>query len=163
MAVYEGFGTLSKPAIKKKGQTELIGLMVIVLLLIFLGMVYIGFVSFKESSVLPTIRANIEAENALKSVMKVKIQDDVFYGGNMTIEELMVACSDDTSMCVVLEDALEEVYNVVLKPTEDFSFSFYTGDEKVYEFGVCGLGVVASYSFIKDYVFYEAKLKLCRD
>jgi len=44
----------------RQGQSEIIGLLAIVLLLIFLGVAYLGFVSFREESYLPTIRTNKE-------------------------------------------------------------------------------------------------------
>lgn len=146
----------------RKGQTEIVGLLAIVILLIFLGMVYLGFVSFREESILPTLRTNIEAENALKAVMKVEVEENAVYGTNMKVEEILVNCRGDISLCVVLEGVLNDIYGQILAPNEDFSFAFYADNEKIYEFGTCGLGVVASYSFIKDYVFYDVKLKLCK-
>ena len=143
----------------KRGQTEIIGLMVIVILLIFLGVTYLSFVSFKEKSILPTLRTNIEADNALKAVMKVGIEEV----GWKTVEEMVVGCNGDVGECEVLEDGLNEVFGEILTPREEFSFAFYADDVKIVEFGSCGLGVVASYSFIKDYVFYETKLKLCKN
>ncbi|MBT4207944.1 hypothetical protein HOE22_06325, partial [Candidatus Woesearchaeota archaeon] len=50
-----------------KGQSEIVGLMVIVVILILMGMFYLGFSNIADSKSSVGERRGLEAENALKS------------------------------------------------------------------------------------------------
>ena len=52
----------------RKGQSEVIGLMVIVLILIFMGVLYLGFANLAGNDTLASQRVGIETENALNAV-----------------------------------------------------------------------------------------------
>ncbi len=139
-----------------KAQTEIVGLLVIVILLIFLALIYIGFTAIKQDSLLPSLRTNIEVDNTLKALMKVPVGQNA-----ESVEELLISCSLGLEGCVGLEDGVKEVLGVILKPNQAFSFVGVADDEEIVSFGVCEYGIVASYSFIKNSVFYESKLKIC--
>ncbi len=140
--------------LESKGQSEVIGLMVIVVILILMGMFYLGFSNIADSKSSVGERRGLEAENALKAVMKLDLED---YGAN--VEDLVVNCGNGD--CSGLESALIDVYSVVLRPGESYKFSAYIDGVKIYEFGECNLGLVSSYPFPKNGLFYEVKFKLC--
>ena len=141
----------------KRAQTEVIGLLVIVILLVFFGLIYLGFASMKDSNGLESLRTNIEGENALNALMKVKMGD---YEG-MTVEEMIIKCSVDSEGCRMLEEGIARAYEVILRPGVEYGFKAFREDEEIHGFGNCEVGIVSSYIFIEDGVAYEAALKLC--
>ena len=136
-----------------KGQSEIVGLMVIVVILILMGMFYLGFSNIADSKSSVGERRGLEAENALKSVMQLDLE------GLGNIKGLVVECGNGN--CSGLESALIEVYSVVLRPGESYKFSAYIDGVEIYEYGACNLGLVSSYPFPKNGLFYEVKFKLC--
>ena len=140
-----------------KGQSEVIGLLVIVMILVFLGVIYLGFSNFAQSSSYGSERESIEAENALKALMKVDLPEYT----NRTLEGLIVDCANAINQCEGLEVALTKAYRVILRPETAFSFFVSKEREEVYSLGNCDLGLFSSYVFVHNGVSYEAKLKLC--
>jgi hypothetical protein len=100
---------------------------------------------------------NIESENALKALMKVRMEG---YEG-MTIEEMIVDCSINSMSCRMLEEAITGAYGIILKHGTEFGFKAYKEDEEIHAFGSCAIGIVSSYIFIENSIAYEATLKLC--
>lgn len=141
----------------RKGQSEVIGLMVIVLILIFMGVLYLGFANLAGNDTLASQRVGIETENALNAVLRVNLENY----GDKTIQDLIVECGNGFG-CNELESALNEVYSEVLKPGTKFGYWAYLEDEEIYATSVCQIGIVSSYVFVRDGIFYEAKLRLCK-
>tara|TARA_Y100000310_G_scaffold340265_1_gene435405 strand:- start:2639 stop:3121 length:483 start_codon:yes stop_codon:yes gene_type:complete len=158
MEAYEGMHPFKTRQKTRKGQTEVMGLLVIVILLVFLGLIYLGFVMSKGPGELSTIRTNIEAENSLKAVMNVNL-DDI---DDKSVVDMVVDCGYDAQKCNLLENALKDVFGVILKPEEDFSYSVAMDEDEILAFGNCELGIVSRYAFIKDGIYYESSLKICR-
>ena len=140
-----------------RGQSEVIGLLVIVIILVFLGLIYLGFSNIAQSVSYGDERTSIEAENALKALMKVNIEGY----DEKTLEDMIVDCGNDVNKCEILEMALEMAYSVILKPGTEFSFFVQREGEEVYAIGNCDLGLFSSYTIVENGVVYEAKLKLC--
>ncbi len=140
-----------------RGQSEVIGLLVIVIILVFLGLIYLGFSNIAQSVSYGDERTSIEAENALKALMKVNIEG---YDGK-TLEDMVVDCGNDFNKCEMLEMALKKAYNVILRPGTEFSFFVQRDEEEVFAIGSCDLGLFSSYTIVENGVVYEAKLKLC--
>lgn len=141
----------------RKGQSEVIGLMVIVLILIFMGVLYLGFANLAGNDTLASQRVGIETENALNAVLRVNLESY----GDKTVQDLIVECGNGFG-CNELESALNEVYGEVLKPGTQFSYWAYLEDEEIYATSACQIGIVSSYVFVRDGFFYEAKLRLCK-
>mgnify|MGYP004006925947 FL=1 len=118
-----------------------------------MGMFYLGFSNIADSKSSVGERRGLEAENALKSVMQLDLE------GLGNIEGLVVECGNGN--CSGLESTLIEVYSVVLRPGESYKFSAYIDGVEIYEYGACNLGLVSSYPFPKNGLFYEVKFKLC--
>lgn len=142
----------------KKGQSEVIGLLVIVVILIFMGVVYLGFVNLAGSGSLSSQRAGMETENALNALVRVNLDD---YGGK-TVQDLVVECAAGRG-CNSLELALNDIYGAVLRPGTDFSFWVEMEGKEIYATGVCQIGIVSSYVFVRDGTYYDLKLKLCNE
>ena len=139
-----------------RGQSEVVGLLVIVTMLIFMGLVYLGFSNIADTGSQASERSSIEVENALKAVLRVNLPN--FEG--KTVEDLIVECGEGYG-CDNLGDTVEAIFPSILKPETSFEFSSYREEEEIYAFGSCDLGLASSYMFIKGGVVYDAKLKLC--
>jgi hypothetical protein len=138
----------------RKGQSEVIGLLVIVIILIFLGLIYVGFLNIADSGT-DSDRSSIEVENALKSLMSVEFEE---YGGR-TMEELIVDCG--IGDCGALEGAVSDAYGVILRPGTNYEFYAKRDSSEIYATGSCDIGLVSSYIFVRNAVTYEANLKTC--
>ncbi len=142
----------------KRGQSEVIGLLVIVIILIFMGVIYLGFVNLAGSGSLSSQRAGIETENALNALVRVNLEAHE----GKTVQDLVVECAGGKG-CDSLESALNEVYGVILRPGTGFSFWAEREGEEIYSVGVCQIGVISSYVFVRAGTYYELKLKLCNE
>jgi hypothetical protein len=143
--------------IRKKAQSEVIGLLVIVIILIFMVLVYLGFSDMIETGGFGEERESIEAENALKALMNVEFEDY----DDKTLEDLIVECNLDFNSCESLGSAVKGAYEVILRPGVEFSFFVNVDGEEIYSFGSCDLGLFSSYVFVRNGISYEARLKLC--
>lgn len=142
----------------RRGQSEVVGLLVIVVILIFMGVIYLGFANMAGSGSLASQRVGIETENALNSLVKVNLEgyDD------KTVQDLVVECANRLG-CDSLESALSEVYGAILRPGTSFSFWANVEEEEIYATGVCQIGVISSYVFVRDGTYYELRLRLCNE
>ncbi|GEM_PF-1876909 len=141
----------------RKAQSEVLGLLVIVVILLVLGVIYLGFVNLAQGSSLTNQRTSLEAERALQTLMKVSFPAY----GDQTFEELIVACHKDPKDCILLEEALQEAYLVILRPGTLYSFTATYQEEAFYSTGLCSLGLVSHYVFVTDGLAYETQLQLC--
>ena len=143
----------------RRGQTEVMGLMVIVMILIFGGMIYISLISNLGSDTKTSLRTNVIAENALKSVMRIRMEDY----GDKSVEELVVECYSESSACNQLEYAVSDAFAAVLRPETNFTFAAkdIEGDNTFVAWGLCDLPIVSRYLFVKEGNSYEIKLELC--
>ncbi len=138
----------------KKGQSEIVGLLVIVVILIFMGLIYLSFSNLADTGALASQRSNLETENALKSLMKMDLGDE------LSIKELIVICGTNGD-CNGLETELEDIFEVIIKPGKQFSFWIEMEETQIFAIGHCDLGLVSSNLFVKNGIYYEAKLKVC--
>ena len=136
------------------GQAEVVGLMVIVIILIVIGVIYLRFASIKEISSYPELRTNIEVNNLLRALVKLKIE-------NMTMSDVLYDCYRDTG-CDYLRNNIEDVLESVLKLDEDYRFTLLADDVEVIGFGNCNKGLLGSFPFVKHEVYLETRLTLCR-
>ena len=142
----------------RRGQSDVIGLLVIVIILIFMGVIYLGFANLAGSGSLSSQRAGMETENALNAILRVNLEN---YGGK-TVQDLVIECGTQIG-CDSLESALNEVYGAILRPGTRFSFWAEREEEEIYATGICQIGVVSSYVFVKDGSYYEVRLRLCNE
>jgi hypothetical protein len=138
-----------------KGQSEVVGLLVIVIILVFMGLIYLGFSNIADSGSLASERSSIEVENALNAVLRTNLPDFE----DRTMEDLIVECGGGN--CDELDTVVGDVFSSILKHGANFEFSSYREEVEIYATGSCEFGLASNYMFIKGGVVYEAKLKLC--
>lgn len=141
----------------KIGQTEIIGLLVIVLILLFLAVIYIRFSISKPKSMLPEIRKNIEISNLIGATVKYRA------GGTIFIESVEDCYEQGAGSggCAAVIGFLERVFGAVLRPGQGYKFIIRAENREILALGGCDRGIIGNYVFTKNNVFYEASLRLC--
>lgn len=138
----------------KKGQTEVVGLLIIVILLLVLGLILLRFSVKPFSSTLADARSSLESTRLLQALVLTTIQGKPF-------QEQAVLCSQDSSTCQNLRLELESVFSVLLKKGQKYSFYLTYQDQNIVRIEQCPVGVLSSYPFSADGGFYEARLRFC--
>lgn len=143
----------------RKGQAELLGLVMIVILLIFALLFFVKIKQDDQTSV--TLRSSFRANNLLNAIMNVNLNDLA----NQELKQLLKNCADRPSNdCPIVEPYLEDIFEKTLLPNEKYEFDIKRYDNgpivlHVNKRGDCEEGVAASPVFLPNgYVF---QLKLC--
>ncbi len=136
----------------KRGQTEVIGLVVIVFLLVMIGVIYLKFALSKGEKMLPEVRNSLEANNMLNALIKANIEDKRFI-------ELVDECyrSED---CEGLEVKIMDILKDGLQGKR-YEFIVEAENSNFIDMGDCDFGISASFPFTKGGIYYEASLKIC--
>ena len=119
-----------------KGQLEMVGVLIIVVLLLFLGIIFVVFVANKPESVYSDIRLNIKASNIVNALLKVD------YNGNK-LSYAIVECSK-TLDCNGVKNKIVEVMQL-LKET-NYIFKVKDQDNEPLKIGNC-TGNKISYNY----------------
>ena len=145
----------------KKGQMEMIGLVIVVVLIIIGGMFYITFSlrgkdkTQEQDQHLQSIQAN----NLVNAIVKIKICE------NKSVGEAIVLCDTNKQICG--ENACDFVKNEIERIIQSFSNENYfffvkRGENEVFSFGNCDYGVSSvPYRLDVDSTSYDVVLRLC--
>jgi hypothetical protein len=141
----------------KKAQAEVVGLLVIVILLLFVGVIFLRFYLIKPDTSYASSRSSLEAGNVLNALIQVHIKGIPF-------ADSVDDCYSDPVACQSLEGELSALFTAILKPGQQYTFS--VSSEGVDVVAVesqngCATGIVSTYSFIESGVFYDARVRLC--
>ena len=138
---------------RMKGQTEIVGLVVIVMLLLFTGLLYLKF-SATDSDNLDEIRTNVKAANLLSSITKLTIKGKSF-GDHLIDCKLSGRCSD----------LREEIPKIIaasgLQKNQAYMFTVSSGDANLIEIGNCSTGIASNMPIAREGVSFEITLKIC--
>ncbi|HLD02846.1 MAG TPA: hypothetical protein VJC07_04060 [Candidatus Nanoarchaeia archaeon] len=141
----------------KKGQTEAIGLMAIVVLILVIGVIFLKF-SLGKTDLKPDLRLNIENTNLLRAMMKTTINED------KQVSEALLDCNFDSAQCDPAKTGIKGILDSVLKKNETYKFTVTADNREIMSLGTCeGPGIVASHQLSKEGTFLEAKLKACNE
>lgn len=138
----------------RRGQAEIMGLLVIVLLLLTAGLLVLRFSVKPSSTPLADTRSSLESTRLLQALLLTTLQDKPF-------QEHAVACSLTSSACSVLRQEIEDIFSILLKQGQKYSFFLTYQDQNIITMDQCPVGVLSSYPFTREGGFYEAKLRLC--
>ena len=96
----------------KRGQAEIIGLVVVVLLLVFALIFFIKVKTSGDENESQLIRSNLRANSALNALMKVHIEnDDEKRQMKDLIEECILNSDECNNAKIKLEDHLDSVFS----------------------------------------------------
>ena len=140
----------------KKGQTEMIGLVIIMLLLLAIGIVFIKFsVSGKDDN-LYELRTNIETANLLKAMLKVDAD-------GMNIGDMIIECENDNAKCNKPRQIINDIMNKALKPGSSYKFIASAENRDFLDLGSCETeGIFSSQPYVRQGVYVDNKLKICK-
>lgn len=138
----------------KRGQMEMVGLLVIVILLLVLGVIFLKFMLVPKSTTLADSRSSLESTRLLQALVLTTIQDKSF-------QEHAVDCSRDSTACTVLRQEIGTIFTLLLKKGQKYSFYLLYQDQNILRLEQCTVGVVSSYPFTAAGGFYEVQLRLC--
>ena len=140
----------------KRGQTEVLGLLAIVILLIFIGMIYLRFALQPEDNSQSIVRENIGGSHLLSALLHFDV-------GEGSMKKRFLDCFYDTGSCNDLKIDLEFILGSVLKPGENYLLTVLSEDETIFfSLGICERGIVTTYHFIEEGALFEARMTLCK-
>ncbi len=143
----------------KKGQVEIIGLAVLVVLLVIILVVALRF-SFNTDDTKDDIRSSLIANNLLNAIIKEKSKIDV--------KDLIYECytgvkkgvSQEIS-CMKLTKELNKIITLS-SGNKNFEFKLSTDSFEFFKEGKCSKGIQSSpYRFKKETITFVAMIKLC--
>ncbi len=146
----------------KKGQIEIMGLLIVVILIIMAAMFYVKFVVLAKKPVDQTSRQNIQATNLINAIMNLRVCDNT-----VTIKDSLILCGNkepvcnEQDSCKYIEDQLVPIIDLTL----DYKHSFYVkkGDEEIIKIDNCNNTGIASpaYTFSDKGTIIESYFMLC--
>lgn len=139
----------------KKGQTEMIGLLVIVVLILVIGVVFLRFSVGKPSDLKADLRTNIQTTNLLRAVMKANIDD-------RSVADAILECSANSAQCDEVKAGIKEILDISIGKGREYSFTATIEDREIMSIGTCqDVGIVASYQASRKGTLIDSKLKVC--
>jgi hypothetical protein len=139
---------------RRRGQAEVVGLLVIVIILIFLGFIYLRFSISGGNDGYQSVRQSVEAQSMLQALLLYDVKEWHFKG-------MVSSCYYDSSTCSGLDQLLQDIFGVILKEGQDYHLVLWGEEAVFYESGVCERGIVSRIPFTFDRVFFEGSLVVC--
>jgi flagellin-like protein len=140
-------------SVNRRGQgSEIVGLLVIIVFIIVGALLYLRLGSFSSvESSFADIRASTEAYNLLKAMMAVNIGEP--------LDALSYRCYSGD--CRAFEERLRDMIGASLPEGKSHWFSLEAEGQPLFVFGDCRVGIIGSYPFRYEGVFFEARLRVC--
>jgi len=143
----------------KKGQVEIMGLLVVVVLIIIGGVFYLKYCSTQkpDTQIEVNIR-QIQTINAVKALMNLRVCD-------REMKEAILLCADDMQLCEqdaceYLDEFVKGVYDRVLE--DEYLFVIKERESELLKIGGCDYGVSSGpYLIQEEGRYFEVNLKIC--
>ncbi len=138
----------------KRGQVEIMGLLIIVVLLLFAGMIFLRFYLMKPASSLPDLRKNIQVTDMLTAVMHSTYQE-------RRMSEALIICQEEGT-CAAVQQELTQIFRTIVQQGQKYGFLVKKNEEPLFMVADgCDIGIVSSYPMTKGEDTYEARLIFC--
>ncbi|HLD12402.1 MAG TPA: hypothetical protein VJB87_02290 [Candidatus Nanoarchaeia archaeon] len=135
-----------------KGQTEIIGLVIIILLLIFGGIIYLKL-SDTDNNQNEELRTNTRNNNILTAISQLTIQGEPF-------KEQLTHCKEE-EQCQALHQELPKIMNIVIPKNKAYQLTIISEEQQLIKLGNCTYGIASSNSIINHGTAYTLNLKTC--
>jgi len=147
----------------KKGQMEIIGFLVIVVLLVFVGLIFFMISSQPEEDVVRELRESVEVSSLLNSLMKYKHCDT---SSGKKFSEVVRSCylNSEDYCGAVCEEYIKDVLEGVCESygCPGYFFEIKNGDEVFLEDGFCDGNVKTSeYNIVAGSEYLVFRLGIC--
>ena len=143
-----------------RGQIEVVGLVVIVLLVLVGGAIFLRLGSSRDVSDFG-IKESIEANNMRNALLKTTICD-------VSVEDAVAECYNKGVLCRIdaceyTKNKIQEILDLSLPANKDFNLIVKADGDLLFELGKCSRkGVTASQApIIKKGVLYDIDYKMC--
>jgi len=135
----------------KRGQLEIIGFMVIIILLLFSLIFYFKFAANDSTDLLQEAEENLEVSNLLDAIKMYTICDDT------QMSDVIKSCVDggnecDEDACAIVEREVQQI--ISLNGWDNDTYMFHIGDI-LYSQGTC-----KGNTFVDDYITNGETIKL---
>ncbi|MDP4012898.1 MAG: hypothetical protein Q8R00_04820 [Candidatus Nanoarchaeia archaeon] len=138
----------------KKGQTETMGLMVIVILIIFLATIFLSFALREKPDLTSEVRESVQTNSLLTSLLQTTIQ-------GKPLKEQFPNCYNNRITCDNLKKQIETMLSLVVPIGQNYQFILLVDEEELINIGACRTGSIAITSIRRDNIDFLARLKLC--
>ncbi|MBI2508231.1 hypothetical protein HYV89_04735 [Candidatus Woesearchaeota archaeon] len=139
----------------KRGQAEIIGLVIVVLLLVFALIFFVKIKGFEDDNESRLIRSNLRANSALNALMKVHIEND-----KKQMKDLVDDCITASKDCDSVERKLREALLYAFEDNINYNLTVYRGDVADISLGrTCKSSINASPFIIRSNG--KVELKIC--
>ncbi len=139
----------------KRGQAEIIGLVIVVLLLVFALIFFIKVKTSGDEIESQLIRSNLRANSALNGLMKVRIEND-----KKQMTDLVDDCITASKDCDSVERKLREALLYAFEDNINYNLTVYKGDVVDISLGrTCKNSISASPFIIRSNG--KVELKIC--
>lgn len=143
----------------RKGQVEIMGLMIVVVLIIIGGVFYLKYCTTQpvNTQAEANIR-QIQTINAVKALMNLKVCE-------VDMKQAIYLCANDMQLCnedacLYLNKFITEVYDKILE--DDYLFVINKGESELLSIGACEFGVSSGPYLIEEQRSkFEITLKVC--
>lgn len=144
----------------KKAQTEMIGIVMIIILLAVIGLVFLYF-ALKPDEGFEDLRSNIQVNNLIIAMMKTNL-NECEHSIKETIVEYYNNCPNGKicgdKECGYLKD---EVENILKMNFEKYEFRVVADNQDLIKIGSCVGGIASNYIIHEENKDFLAVLKQC--
>ena len=138
----------------RRGQAEVVGLLVIVLLLLFIGVIFLRFYLLDAGSSLASTRQHLDTQQLLQGITRLDYQGTSFAAA-------VADCHLDAASCSFLTTMLADLFTTVLRPGTTYQFTVLAEEDAVLRIGTCERGIVSTATVSFQDAFYDLRLRLC--
>lgn len=137
----------------KKSQTEIMGLVILVVLILVSAVFGIRFLMYKGEKLGPELKLSVQAANLQSSLLKLTYNNRAF-------SDYMLDCCDNKD-CSFFETSLKELIPKVL-PNQKYELDILKGTKSCYKLdGICQTRVTSMGKITKNGESYRLNILLC--
>jgi len=134
-----------------KGQTEMVGLLIIVVLIVFIGLFAVVLMSKNTNEDDVTARRSVVADNLMNAITKVRIDDK-------SIEQSVAECCDGNCETI---GKIDRVISEIVE--EDYKVMIFQNENECRSSGNCDFGISSSEYPLRYYGNrYKISIILCK-
>ena len=137
-----------------RGQAEVVGLLVIVLLLLFIGVIFLRFYLLDSGASLSSTRQHLDAQHLLQGIIHLDYSGKPF-------AVVVADCHLDPSFCFAFTNILTDIFTTVLRHGTTYQFMVIAEEDVVLRIGTCERGIVSTSTVSVADTFYDLRLRLC--
>ncbi len=137
-----------------KGQTETMGLMIIVVLLLFLGIIFLSFALREKPDLTSEVRESVQATSLLTAMLQTTID-------NKQLKEQFFDCYISKEYCSTLANKTASILDLAVQQGQRYNFTLSTEDKNLFSIGTCSKGAISVTTVRRADTDFKIELRLC--